>query len=149
LKIRIDRGTRGLNNTGTRYRLVFSMTDSRLGILVVHFTWFSGLTGAEIAGRALKAKERGEQAIPNTPSPADPSQRDCIEMYHTLNLQPPLLPSLPSCSPSSDIYGLPPSTAPTWLQEERGEVEGKRKHKIGEAYYKARTAELLSLSYSP
>ena len=64
MEIRIDRGTRGLDNTGIRYRLVIGMTDSRLGILIIHFTWFSGLTGAEIAGRALKAKERGEQATP-------------------------------------------------------------------------------------
>jgi hypothetical protein len=74
LEIRIDRGTRGLKNTGTRYRLVIGMTDSRLGISIAHFTWFSGLRGAEIASQALKTKERGSKLPLNTPCPADPSQ---------------------------------------------------------------------------
>jgi hypothetical protein len=133
LKIRVDRGARGLDNTGTRYRLVIGMTDSRLGILIVHFTWFSSLTGAGIAGRALKAKERGEQSYPLILLvPRIRLKGGCIEMHHTPNLQHPLLPSLPSCR----------------LQEEWSEVEGERKRKVEEAYYRARTAELLSLGYS-
>jgi hypothetical protein len=35
-----------------------------------------------------------------------------------------------------------------WFQEEWAEVEGKRKRKVGKAYYRERTAELLSLGYS-
>jgi hypothetical protein len=61
-----------------------------------------GLTGAEIAGRALKAQERKERATLNTHCPAGPSQGDCIKMHHTPNLQPSPLPPLASCSLSPD-----------------------------------------------
>jgi len=107
-----------------------------------------GLTGAEIAGRALKAQERKERATLNTPCPAGPSQGDCIQMHHTPNLQPSLLPPLASRSPSPDALQLPPSTAPARLWHGWGEVEGKRKRKIREAYYNARDAGLPSLGYS-
>ena len=77
----------------------------------------------------------------------EPSQGEGIEIYGTPNLQHPLLPSLPSYSSSPDIVG-------TRIYSARaasggvGEIERKRKREIREAYYKAGTAGLPSLSYS-
>jgi hypothetical protein len=105
-----------------------------------------GLTGAEIAGRALKARERQERATLNTPCPAGPSQGDCIKVVRRLGS--PQIASLPSRSPTPDVLGLPASTAPARLEEEWGEVGGKRKRKIKGAYFDARAAGLPSLGYS-
>jgi hypothetical protein len=108
-----------------------------------------GLTGAEIAGRALKAQERTEQAREkslNIPCPADQSQGDCIEVGRTPYLQLPHAPSLGSRSPSPDVLGLPASTAPARLQEEALGAKRKRKPTVG--YIEARKAGLPSLGYS-
>jgi hypothetical protein len=100
-----------------------------------------GLTGAEIAGRVLKGKERDERAALITPCPAGPSQGDCIEV-----LRSPRAGSLGSRSPSPDTPGLPVSTAPARLQQE--DVGGKRKRTVTNAYIEARYAGLPSLGYS-
>jgi hypothetical protein len=104
-----------------------------------------GLTGAEIAGRALKAKERAERAALNTPCPAGLSQGVCIEV-----LGAPEVCSLANHSPSPDAPGLPASTAPARLQQEEEEVEAgtKRKRTVSKAYTEARFAGLPSLGYS-
>jgi hypothetical protein len=102
-----------------------------------------GLTGAEIAGRALKGKERKERAILNTPCPLGPSQGDCIEV-----LGSPQVDSLASRSPTPDPPGLPASTAPARLQQEALGAGGKRKRTVTNAYIEARHAGLPSLGYS-
>jgi hypothetical protein len=102
-----------------------------------------GLTGAEIAGRALKAKERTEQATLNTPYPAGLSQGDCIEVLHA-----PEICSLASRSPSPNTLGLPASTAPARLQQEEVEAGTKRKRTVSKAYTEARFTGLPSLGYS-
>jgi len=96
------------------------------------------LTGAEIAGRALKAQEKKELAANkalNTPCPAGPSVPRTAQTA-----------SLASRTPSPDVLGLPASTAPARLQEEP--TMGKRKRKVIQAYNEARQAGLPSLGYS-
>jgi hypothetical protein len=102
-----------------------------------------GLTGAEIAGRALKGKERKERAALNTPCPIGLSQGDCIEV-----LGSPQVDSLESRSPTPDAPELPASTAPARLQQEDVGVGGKRKRTVTNAYIEARYAGLPSLGYS-
>jgi hypothetical protein len=102
-----------------------------------------GLTGAEIAGRALKGKERKERAALNTPCPIGLSQGDCIEV-----LGSPQVDSLESRSLTPDAPELPASTAPARLQQEDVGVGGKRKRTVTNAYIEARYAGLPSLGYS-
>jgi hypothetical protein len=90
-----------------------------------------GLTGAEIAGRELKAQDRAAKGI-NTLCPAGP--------FHLISPQAASLVS-PTSSPS--VLDLPASTAPTWLQEEQ--ALGKRKRIFTQAYTGARHAGLPSL----
>ena len=80
-----------------------------------------GLTGAEIAGRELKAQERRAAKGVNTPCVAGPSHLD----------RPP----------SPGVLGLPVSTAPARLQEE--EAPGKRKRTVTQRYTEARHGGLL------
>ena len=79
------------------------------------------MTGAEIAGRELKAQERRAAKGVNTPCVAGPSHLD--------------RPSSPS------VLGLPVSTAPAQLQEE--EAPGKRKRTVTQRYTEARHAGLF------
>jgi hypothetical protein len=104
------------------------------------------LSSRDYYNLARQPLQQVEQSRLNTPCPAGPSQGDCIEVVQTPYLQPPLMPSLPSRSPSPDVLGLPASTAPARLQEE--ELGAKRKRKITEAYTEARYAGLPSLGYS-
>jgi hypothetical protein len=101
-----------------------------------------GLTGAEIAGRALKAQERKERAALNTPCPTGPSQGDCIEVLHASQVD-----SLLSRSSTPEALGLPASTAPARLQQEV-EAGTKRKRTVTQAYTEARFAGMPSLGYS-
>ena len=80
-----------------------------------------GLTGAEIAGRELKAQERRAAKGVNTPCVAGPSYLDS-----------PLSPG---------VLGLPASTAPARLQEEG--APDKRKRTATLRYTEARDAGLL------
>jgi len=78
-----------------------------------------GLTGAEIAGRALRAQGNSRRAAYeslNTPRPAGPSVVSTLETA-----------SLISCAPSLDVLGLPASMAPARPQQEP--TTGKRKRK--------------------
>lgn len=84
-----------------------------------------GLTGAEIAGRELKAQERRAAKGVNTPCVAGLSQTVPVE----------ILPSSPG------VLGLPVSTAPAQLQKE--EALGKRKRTATQRYTETRHAGFL------
>ena len=88
-----------------------------------------GLTGAEIAGRELKAQERRAAKGVNTPCVTGPS-----------HLESPQAAPLESPPSSPGVLGLPVSTSPALLQEE--EAPGKRKRTVTVRYTEARRAGL-------